>query len=134
MPITINFDPDTLRKEFPTPERLELPPSLSTNVARAMTEGLAGMKQHVETSPVTNAGELYVPLGIYSHRARLTELFASIDATLNNQSITYKNKSYVVQQPLFGGKNQWAEFVAQLPAADERRLRAELIRIGYRRA
>jgi hypothetical protein len=133
MPITtIKFDPDALHKEFPIPERLHLPQSFSTDVARVMTEGLAGMKQHDETSPVTNAGELDVPLWIYSHRARLTELFASIDATLNNQYITYKNKSYVVQQPL--GKNKWAEFVAQLPTADENRLRAELIRLGYRRA
>ena len=132
MPITIKFDPDALHKEFPIPERLQLPPSFSTNVARAMTEGLAGMKPRDETSPVASAAELDVPLGIYSHRARLTELFASIDATLNNQYITYKNKSYVVQQPL--GKNQWAEFVAQLPTADEHRLRTELVRLGYQRA
>jgi hypothetical protein len=86
-----------------------------------------------KAAPQTCA-DLYVPLGIYSHRAYLQPLFASINATLLNQTIVYNGKGFLVEEPVGRRINKWRSFVEELSYEDERKLFAGLRKMGYDRA
>lgn len=83
-----------------------------------------------KAAPQTCA-DLDVPLGIYSHRAYLQPLFASINATLLNQTIVYNGKGFLVEEPVGRRINKWRSFVEELSYEDERKLFAGLRELGY---
>jgi hypothetical protein len=85
-----------------------------------------------KAAPQTCA-DLYVPLGIYSHRARLQPLFTSIGAALLNQTIVYNGNWFRMEEPV-GESNQWRWFVNKLASKDERKLFVGLREMGYERA